>query len=89
MAALVIAGGFFASSVKVSDKLFPKGNMPCRTCKRSRRSFGCRFAECEMIRDLATHTKKRELFAKLAEHYGVLAAEVERALSDGSSQSPS
>jgi hypothetical protein len=46
-------------------------------------------AECEMIRDLATHTKKRELFAKLAEHYGVLAAEVERALSDGSSQSPS
>ena len=46
-------------------------------------------AECEMIRDLATHTKKRELFARLAEHYRVLAAEVERALSDGSSQSPS
>lgn len=42
-----------------------------------------------MIRDLATHTKKRELFAKLAEHYRVLAAEVESALSDRSSQSPS
>lgn len=43
-------------------------------------------AECEMIRDLATHPKKRELFTKLAEHYRVLAAEVERAMAD---QSPS
>jgi hypothetical protein len=39
-------------------------------------------AECEMIRDLATHAKKRELFAKLAEHYKALAAEVERAMTD-------
>jgi hypothetical protein len=37
-------------------------------------------AECEMIRDLATDKKKRELFAKLAEHHKTLAAEVERAM---------
>jgi hypothetical protein len=37
-------------------------------------------AECEMIRDLATDPAKRELFTKLAEHYRVLALEVERAI---------
>ncbi|MBR1174356.1 hypothetical protein JQ617_10365 [Bradyrhizobium sp. KB893862 SZCCT0404] len=41
--------------------------------------------ECEMIRDLATDPKKRDLFARLAEHHKVLAAEVERAIS---TQSP-
>jgi hypothetical protein len=39
-------------------------------------------AECEMIRDLATDPKKRELFARLAEHHNVLAAEIERAISE-------
>ena len=34
--------------------------------------------ECEMIRDLATDPKKRELFTKLAEHFKVLAGELER-----------
>jgi hypothetical protein len=37
-------------------------------------------AECEMIRDLATDPAKRDLFAKLAEHFKVLVAEVERAM---------
>ena len=37
-------------------------------------------AECEMIRDLATDKMKRKLFAKLAQHFKVLAAEVERAM---------
>ena len=37
-------------------------------------------AECEMIRDLATDPVKRALFTKLAEHYKVLAAEVQRAI---------
>ncbi|MBR0828456.1 hypothetical protein JQ596_23235 [Bradyrhizobium manausense] len=37
-------------------------------------------AECALIRDLATDTRKRELFAKLAAHLEVLASEVERAL---------
>ncbi len=36
--------------------------------------------ECEMIRDLATDLKKRELFARLAEHFKVLAGEVERTM---------
>ena len=35
-------------------------------------------AECEMIRDLATDKGKREMFAKLAEHFKILAAELER-----------
>jgi hypothetical protein len=37
-------------------------------------------AECELIRDLATDPKKRELFDRLAAHLSVLASEVERAI---------
>jgi len=37
-------------------------------------------AECEIIRDLATDKAKRELFARLAEHFRVLVSEVERAV---------
>jgi hypothetical protein len=37
-------------------------------------------SECEMIRDLATDRKKRELFARLAEHFKVLASEIEKAM---------
>ena len=37
-------------------------------------------AECEMIRDLATDMKKRELLDKLAQHYKLLVSEVERAI---------
>ena len=36
-------------------------------------------AECELIRDLATDPNKRELFARLSEHFKTLAGEVERA----------
>ena len=39
-------------------------------------------AECEMIRDLATDRQKRELFKNLAEHYKILAAQVEMAISE-------
>jgi hypothetical protein len=45
--------------------------------------LGVQIAECEMIRDLATDPAKRELFTKLAEHYKVLAAEVQRAINEG------
>jgi hypothetical protein len=37
-------------------------------------------AECEIVRDLATDPKKRELFGRLAEHHKVLAAEIEKAI---------
>jgi hypothetical protein len=37
-------------------------------------------AECQLIRDLATDPKKRELFDRLAAHLTVLATEVERAI---------
>jgi hypothetical protein len=36
-------------------------------------------AECEIIRDLATDPKKQELFTRLAEHFKVLAHELENA----------
>ena len=36
--------------------------------------------ECARVRDLATDPIKRELFTKLAEHYQVLATEVEWAM---------
>jgi hypothetical protein len=47
-------------------------------------------AECEMIRDLATDPKKRELFDRLAAHLSVLASEVEKAMlaDDNCSQMP-
>ena len=44
-------------------------------------------AECEIIRDLATDPKKRELFGRLAEHHRVLAAEIERAMAGEVAQS--
>ncbi len=37
-------------------------------------------AECALIRDLATDIRKRELFARLAEHLNLLAGEVEAAI---------
>jgi hypothetical protein len=37
-------------------------------------------AECELIRNLATDPKKRELFDRLAGHLSLLASEVERAM---------
>jgi heme oxygenase len=37
-------------------------------------------AECEMIRALATDPVKRELFAKLADHFNILAKEIEKAM---------
>jgi hypothetical protein len=39
-------------------------------------------ADCEMIARLATDKAKQELFTKLAEHYRVLASEVERAMKE-------
>ena len=39
-------------------------------------------AECALIRDLATDSKKRELFTRLTDHLSVLAAEVERAIAE-------
>lgn len=35
-------------------------------------------AECEMIRDLATDKAKQDMFAKLAEHFKLLADELEK-----------
>jgi hypothetical protein len=34
-------------------------------------------AECEMVKNLATDPKKQELFGPLAEHFRVLAGELE------------
>jgi hypothetical protein len=41
-------------------------------------------AECEVIRDLAIDKGKRQMFAKLAEHYRVLAGELEREIASRS-----
>ncbi|MFG3595537.1 hypothetical protein [Bradyrhizobium sp. RDI18] len=37
-------------------------------------------AECAIVRDLATHKAKRELFDRLARHLDQLADEIERAM---------
>jgi hypothetical protein len=39
-------------------------------------------AECKLISDLSTDRDKRGLFARLAEHYEMLAAEIWRAISE-------
>lgn len=39
-------------------------------------------AECSLIASLATDSLKRDLFARLAEHYGTLASEVKRAIAE-------
>lgn len=39
-------------------------------------------AEAALIRDLATDIRKRELFARLADHLAVLAAEIERTMAE-------
>jgi hypothetical protein len=36
--------------------------------------------ECRVISDLMSDKEKKELFARMAEHLGVLASEVERAI---------
>jgi len=41
--------------------------------------------ECELIRDLATNPRKRELFARLATHFDALAKEIEKAMADSTS----
>ena len=43
-------------------------------------------AEAALIRDLATDPTKREMFARLAEHLGRLADEVEMAMKFSSGQ---
>ena len=45
-------------------------------------------AECEMIRDLATDKAKREMFAKLAEHFRLLAGELEKEIAQRSAADP-
>lgn len=45
--------------------------------------------ECQRVSDRAIDQQKRELFAKLAEHHRVLAAEVERAIKQLSGEAKS
>jgi len=37
-------------------------------------------AECKLISDLSTEKDKQSLFGRLAEHYEMLASEIERAI---------
>jgi hypothetical protein len=39
-------------------------------------------AECQLIGDLACGPEKRHLFARLADHYRMLASEVEKAIAE-------
>jgi hypothetical protein len=42
--------------------------------------------DCNLISNLVTDVKKRELFARLAKHLMALASEVERAISDSTAR---
>ena len=50
--------------------------------QRALEQLRAQVAEYESIRDLATDQKKREVFSKFAQHFGVLAAQVEKAIAD-------
>jgi hypothetical protein len=39
-------------------------------------------AECKLISDLSTDQDKQSLFARIAEHYGMLAAQIQRAIAE-------
>ncbi|MBV9559776.1 MAG: hypothetical protein JOY90_04830 [Bradyrhizobium sp.] len=39
-------------------------------------------AKCELARNLSTDAKERETFTRLAEHFKVLAREIERTMAD-------
>jgi hypothetical protein len=46
-------------------------------------------AECKLISDLSTDKDKRGLFARIAEHYEMLASEIERAIAERLGGDPS
>jgi hypothetical protein len=46
-------------------------------------------AECKLISDLSTDKVKQGLFGRIAEHYEMLAAEIERAIAEGLGAGPS
>ena len=46
-------------------------------------------AECKLISDLSTDKDKQSLFARISEHYEMLAAEIERAIAEKFGADPS
>jgi hypothetical protein len=46
-------------------------------------------AECKLISDLATAHEKRGLLGRIAEHYEMLAAEIQRAIAERLGREPS
>jgi hypothetical protein len=69
----------FAARVRSADRLFDKrpALLFSWDMQAHLEKLHVQIAECEMIRDLATDPAKRELFARLAEHFKVLVSEVE------------
>jgi hypothetical protein len=57
-----------------------EAHRPMKDIRNHLEKLRAQVVECETIRDMATDEKKRELFARLAEHFRMLAAEMERAM---------
>jgi hypothetical protein len=66
--------------IQPPGRLAKEARRPMKDMQTHLERLRVQVAECEMIRDLATDEKKRQLFAKLAEHFRILAAEIERAM---------
>jgi hypothetical protein len=71
----------FLAPLQLVGRLFEDRSMKDMTTQLEKLRVDA--AECALIRDLATDPKKRELFARLADHLQVLAAEVESAVGAG------
>jgi hypothetical protein len=61
-------------------RLAQEAHRPMKDMQSHLEMLRVQVAEYEMIRDLATDEKKRQLFARLAEHFRILATEIERAM---------
>lgn len=71
-----------AISSKVRNRSSAEQRQPKGGHMKDMQKLRTQIAECEIIRDLATDPKKRELFARLAEHFKVLAGEIEKSMAD-------
>ena len=65
---------------RVSDQQSRQRERPMQDMLAQLEKLRSDAAECQLIRDLATDPKKRELFDRLAAHLTVLASEVERVM---------
>lgn len=62
--------------------MFPSGGDTMKDMQAQLEKLLVEASECALIASLATEKRKRDLFAKLAQRYGTLASEIEKAIAE-------